>query len=156
MTTTPTAQTLKYGVLAGAAGGGAEIVFIIIMAALTNISAVNIARSVGASVGIEMLSSTGAVFAGIAIHMALAIALGIGVAIGCYALLGRSLRSSQTYAVVAAALIGVWAFNFLLLLPLINPAFVQLVPYPVSFLSKLIFGLATAEVLRRGARKDPQ
>ena len=146
--------TIRYGILAGAAGGVAEIVWLLTMSALTGISAENVARGVTASVGIDALSSTPAVLIGIATHMALAITLGIAVAVGCYALVGRSLRGIHAYTVVPAALIGVWAFNFLILLPLINPAFVQLVPYPISLLSKILFGLAAAEVLRRGARND--
>lgn len=68
--------------------------------------------------------------------------------------MGPSLQGIRLYAVVVTALVGDWAFNFLLLLPLINPDFVQIVPYPVSFLSKLFFGLAPAEVLRRAAANE--
>jgi hypothetical protein len=49
---------------------------------------------------------------------------------------------------MAAALAMVWAFNFFILLPLIDPAFVALMPYPASLLSKLLFGLAGAVMLR--------
>jgi hypothetical protein len=38
-------------------------------------------------------------------------------------------------------------------LPLIGPDFVPLVPYPVSLLSKLLFGLAAAAVLRHRFRQ---
>jgi hypothetical protein len=144
------AKVIKSGLLAGVAGGGAEILWIMAVAALTNLSAVNVSRRIGASFGIETISSTPGVLIGVTIHMALAVALGIAVAIGCHALASRWLRGAGVYLVVSAALIGVWAFNFLLLLPLINPAFVDLVPYPISFISKLIFGLAAAEILRRG------
>ena len=103
----------------------------------------------GASFGIETISSTSGVLVGVTIHMALAVALGIAIAIGCHALAGRWLRGARVYVVVSTALIGVWAFNFFLLLPLINSAFINLIPYPISFISKLIFGLAAAEILRR-------
>jgi hypothetical protein len=46
----------------------------------------------------------------------------------------------------------VWAINFFVVLPLISPAFVTLVPYPVSLVSKLLFGVAAAAVLRHHAR----
>jgi hypothetical protein len=55
----------------------------------------------------------------------------------------------------AAALAIVWGFNFFVLLPLISPDFVHLVPYPVSLASKLLFGLAAAEVLRRAPAATP-
>ena len=48
-----------------------------------------------------------------------------------------------------ATLVGVWAVNFFVLLPGISPAFVHLVPYPVSLMSKVLFGLAAAEAFRR-------
>ena len=47
------------------------------------------------------------------------------------------------------ALVGVWAVNFFVVLPGISPAFIHLVPYPVSLMSKILFGLAAAEALRR-------
>jgi hypothetical protein len=148
-------EVIKRGVVAGLAGGGAEIVFVGAMAALvTGISAVDVARGVGVSVGIEALSSAQPVLVGILIHMALAIALGVGVASGYHALAGRFPGAVHVYTIVPAALIGVWAFNFLVLLPFLNPAFVEIVPYPVSFLSKLLFGLTAAEVFRRGDRND--
>lgn len=144
-------KVIKSGVLAGIGGGAAEIVWIIAVGALTGLSAVNVSRGIGASLGIEAASSTLAVVIGVTIHMALAIALGIAVAAGCRVLMGRSFQTARAYVVVPTALIGVWAFNFFVLLPFINPAFVDLVPYPVSFLSKLMFGLAAAEILRRDA-----
>lgn len=147
-------ETIKYGILAGAVGGGAEIVWIAVVAVLTNISAINVARGVSASLGIEILSPGQAVVIGIAIHMALAVALGVAVAVGCHAVAGRSFRGIRAYLMVLAALIGVWAFNFLVLLPLINPSFVHLMPYPISLLSKLLFGLGAAEVLRRRSRNE--
>ena len=147
-------KVIKPGVLAGIGGGAAEIVWIIAVGALTNVSAVEVSRGVAVSLDIEAASSTLAVAIGVTIHMALAIALGIVVAAGCRALMGRSFRTARAYVVVPTALIGVLAFNFFVLLPLINPAFVELVPYSVSFPSKLMFGLAAAEILRRDAGND--
>jgi len=46
-------------------------------------------------------------------------------------------------------LIGVWAVNFFVVLPSIDPDFIHLVPYSVSLVSKVLFGLAAAEALRR-------
>ena len=50
-----------------------------------------------------------------------------------------------------AALAGVWAINFFVVLPIVSPAFVHMVPYAVSLTSKLLFGVAAAAVLRRQA-----
>lgn len=149
-------RAVKYGVLAGIAGGTAEIVWISATSILANISATNVAYGVVASVGLGIAPSTLSVLVGVAIHMAVAVALGIAVSVACFALFGRTLQGAALYGLVVMALVGDWAFNFLVLLPLINPAFVEAVPYPISFLSKLLFGLAAAEVLRRGAIKDAQ
>ncbi len=145
-------DAVRGGIRAGILGGGAEIAFIMAVAAASDISAAGVARGISASVGVAALPPAQLVFAGLLIHMALAIALGIAVAMACQALAGRLPHVIHVYALVPVALIGVWAFNFLVLLPMINPAFVQLVPYPVSFISKLLFGLAAAESLRRSAR----
>lgn len=47
------------------------------------------------------------------------------------------------------ALAGVWALNFLLVLPLLNPRFVTLMPYAATLVFKALFGLAMGAVLAR-------
>jgi len=44
-------------------------------------------------------------------------------------------------AVSGAALVAIWATNFFLILPAINPDFVTLMPYTVTLISKLGFGI---------------
>jgi hypothetical protein len=53
------------------------------------------------------------------------------------------------YPFTLAVLVGVWAVNFFFVLPIVSPAFIHMVPYAVSLGSKLLFGLAAAEVIRR-------
>jgi hypothetical protein len=53
-----------------------------------------------------------------------------------------------------AALTAVWATNFFVILPALSPPFIALLPYPVSLISKLLFGLAAAETLRRCAAPE--
>jgi hypothetical protein len=55
------------------------------------------------------------------------------------------------YPFMLAALAGVWAVNFFVVLPLVSPAFVHIVPYAVSLTSKLLFGVAAAEIVRDDA-----
>lgn len=147
-------EMVKRGLVAGIAGGSAEIAFFVVTGALTNISAIKVARGISVSVGIDAFSPTMLSLLGIMIHMALAIGLGVAVAIGFHVLADRFLRGISVYTGVIVVLVVVWAFNFLILLPIINQSFVDLVPYPVSFASKLLFGLAAAEVLRRYAAND--
>jgi hypothetical protein len=52
------------------------------------------------------------------------------------------------FGLVMLALLAVWAANFFIALPYLNPEFVRLLPYHVTLLSKLLFGLSAAIVLR--------
>jgi hypothetical protein len=58
------------------------------------------------------------------------------------------------------ALVAVWAVNFFLALPRINPGFIALLPYSVTLISKLLFGLSAATVFyacrRRPVRISPK
>ncbi len=143
-------EVIKHGILAGAAGGVAEIIWISLYAALTGGDAAVLARGVTTAVGVTALLPTASVAMGVVVHMALAVLLGVAVA-GLWQTMAHRLGVSGGYASVLAALGAVWVLNFFVLLPAISPAFVQLVPYAVSLTSKLLFGLAAAETLRRFA-----
>jgi hypothetical protein len=83
---------------------------------------------------------------GVAVHMTLAVMLGVALSFAWSKLRERGLRTP--YPFMLAALAGVWAMNFFIVLPIVSPAFVHIVPYAVSLTSKLLFGAATAAVLR--------
>lgn len=140
-------HVLTIGVLAGLAGGAAEIAWISLYAAVTGSDAAAVARGVTDTVGI---GATSPAATGVAIHMAIATMLGLAVAA---ALAPMRLRGAGLYAVLTATLAAVWAVNFLLVLPLVNPAFVGVVPMAVSFISKLLFGVAAAASLQLGATR---
>jgi hypothetical protein len=144
---------IKYGTLAGAAGGLAEIAWVSLYAAVTGGDAAILARGVTTAVGVTALLPAASVTMGIVVHMVLAVVLGIALA-GLWQALARRLGTGSLYAVALAALASVWAMNFFVVLPAISPAFVHLVPYSVSLLSKLLFGLAAAETLRRCAMAE--
>jgi hypothetical protein len=145
-----TSDIIKYGMLAGAAGGLAEIAWVSLYAAVTGGDAAILARGVTTAVGVTALLPAAPVAIGITVHMLLAVVLGVALA-GLWQALSRTQSTGSLYGVALAVLAGVWVFNFFVALPLISPAFVHLVPYPVSLLSKLLFGLAAAETLRRCA-----
>ena len=144
------AATIRLGVIAGAAGGLAEIAWVSAYAVATGADAAALARGVTIAVGANAMLPNATVLAGIAIHMVLAIALGVALAAAWQALARRRLGGSNLFLLVVTALAGVWAMNFLVVLPLLSPAFVHLIPYPVSLVSKLLFGVAAAETLRLG------
>ena len=148
----PRSDIIRRGVAAGVVGGAAEAVWISAVAVVSGISALDVARGISSSVGMANLSSSQEIVVGIAIHMMLAAALGIAVALACHLLASDVMRARWLYLIVPAALVGVWVVNFTILLPLINPEFVNLVPYPISFISKLLFGIAAAGVLAHSRR----
>jgi hypothetical protein len=135
------------GVAAGAAGGIAEIIWVFLYATVTHADAASLARGVTTATGLNSLLQGNSAAFGVAIHMMFAVALGIVLAFSWTALSRRSPKRLNPYAVMPVALTGVWAINFLIVLPLVDTDFVQIVPYPVSLISKLLFGLAAAVAL---------
>lgn len=145
---------LSLGVLAGLAGGAAEIAWIGAFAPISGGDAGAVARGVTESLLPWLAASSLAAPLGVAIHMGLAILVGIAVAGALRSLWPRRLRgSSLEFAAIVAALAGVWAMNFFILLPVINPDFVTLVPYWASLVSKVLFGAAAASVFHFHGRR---
>ena len=136
---------VKAGVLAGLAGGVAEIVWIALYAAFSGTDAAEVARGVTLAVSGGQASSA---VAGVAIHMLLAAGLGIALAFAWLRVAGRFGRAAEC-GIVLLALAAVWKINFFVLLPLISPSFVSLLPYSATLASKLLFGLAAAVVLQQ-------
>lgn len=133
-------SALTFGLLAGFAGGLAEILWITAYSAGAGADAARVARGVAEAVGAA--GRYAAVPLGVAVHMALAGLLGILVVTAARRLPIRFRRWHWEFAVIVGALAAVWAFNFLVLLPVISPAFVTAVPLIVSFTSKLLFGVS--------------
>jgi hypothetical protein len=142
-------EIIKRGVLAGAAGGLAEIIWVSLYATITGGNAAILARGVTTAAGVTALLPAAPVTMGIAVHMMLAVLLGVALACLWQALARRDTIS--LYGFMLAALATVWTVNFFVILPLVSPPFIHLLPYAVSLMSKLLFGLAAAETLRRCA-----
>jgi hypothetical protein len=139
---------MRHGVAAGLAGGTAEVLWVAGYGAVTGTPAVPVARAVTAALmpGIAPLPCAPAV--GIALHMVLAVALGIAVATAFRAPLLRMVGGWSQSLLVVMVLGAVWSFNFLVLLPSLDPGFVTLLPMAVTLASKLLFGVSAAAVLR--------
>lgn len=135
------------GVLAGLAGGAVEISWIALYSYLSGGEAATVARGVTQTVFPQLISPS-AVSIGIAVHMGLAIILGIAIAIFVRSVLPRTAPAALEAFAVIGLLVGVWGLNFFVILPVINPAFVTLVPYAASLTSKILFGAAAALVFR--------
>ena len=139
--------------LAGLAGGSAEILWVAAYAGMTPASGFNVARGVTETVFPGAGELALAAMAGIAIHMLLSIALAWLLAKPLLQYAVGHFGPKALLPAALTALAGIWAVNFLLVLPVLNPAFVALMPMPVTLASKLLFGAAMAFVLKREARQ---
>ncbi|MEC5292869.1 hypothetical protein VSX64_14230 [Aurantimonas sp. C2-6-R+9] len=137
------------------AGGAIEVGWIALYEQLAGSDGAMVARGVTQSVIPGLVAARSAVPLGLAIHMGLAVALGIVIAVLMPRLLPRLVGTALEPVAVVAMLVGVWAMNFFVILPAINPAFVTLVPYGVSLASKVLFGVAAAFVFRFSRRHLP-
>lgn len=136
-------------VSAGAAGGVAEMLWVAAYGAAAPASGIEVARQVAAT---ALPAAAGLAFApviGVAIHMVLSIALGVALAKFLLSGLLPRYGSSALIPAALAALAGVWAINFFVVLPILNPGFVTLMPLAATFASKLLFGATMGWTLRR-------
>lgn len=133
-------------VLAGLAGGLAEMLWVMLYGALTGTSSSEVARQITASV-LPFTKLAYAVPFGVGVHLGLSLLLAAGFVFATGRPWTRPRPATTTLASAVCVLSLVWAVNFLLLLPSLNPVFVQLLPYSVTLVSKLLFGLAMATVL---------
>jgi hypothetical protein len=160
------ARTVKYGVLLGLAGGIAEVIWIALYGSMAAIDPSEVSLAINAAVqralpGLPLVTT--ALMQGILIHMVAAVALGVALAFIWRSLLADRQAPVNEYTFMIGALTIIWALNFFVVLPLISPAyldlhraFVELVPYPVSLASKILFGLAGAVVMRWNAAPRSQ
>lgn len=147
-------EILYRGVLAGTAGGLAEVAWVTLYAAATGGDPAILARGVTTAAGVSALLPASPVALGVAMHMTLAVTLGIGLSFAWQAFRRYQPMLRSPYPFMLAALAGVWALNFFIVLPIVSPAFVHLVPYAVSLTSKLLFGAAAAETVRRSTAPE--
>ncbi|MEJ1991611.1 MAG: hypothetical protein P8X50_07800 [Maritimibacter sp.] len=144
---------LTIGTIAGLAGGAAEIGWIALYQGLTGHDAALVAKGVTVSVLPGLGEASSAVALGIVIHMVLALMIGLAFAIAIPRVLPRVAGTLAEPLLVVVGLVAIWAMNFFVLLPVINPDFVTIVPYGASLTSKVLFGLAAAITFRLASRK---
>jgi hypothetical protein len=144
--------TFYTGIVAGAAGGLAEMAWVTLCAGITGDDPAALAQGVTTAAGLSAFLPHHAVAIGIGVHMLLALALGVALAAIWNPLGGNHSGPDNPYPSVLAALLGIWAINFLVVLPIVSPEFVHLAPYPESLASKLLFGAAAAAVFAGASR----
>ena len=134
--------------LAGLCGGMAEVAWVAAYSAATGFDGFEVARQIAATVLPSVANVSWAPLLGIAIHFVLSIALAI--AFGWLVWQPFALAQYHlTGAVVGIAVLClIWALNFMVVLPALNPGFVALMPYPVTLLSKILFAAAMVGMLQ--------
>jgi hypothetical protein len=146
----PTVSTV---LLAGFAGGVVEMMWVAGYCALTPLRSSEVLHQISRSAGIHASNGVFASLSGIAIHLLLSVLLALAFALSVWRPLLR--RSGVVGNVLAscAALGMIWTFNFLVVLPSLNPDFADLMPYGVTLTSKLLFGVAMGWVLYRAEHR---
>lgn len=143
-------------IVAGLAGGLIEVSWILSYSSLSSASAAEVARQITYSVLPHSVNAGPAVMLGVGIHMLLSIALAAGFVALLYGPVARRFGATGVFISGLATLSAVWAVNFLILLPALNPDFPLLMPYAVTFISKLLFGAVMSWVLVVSPEMKPQ
>ena len=134
-------------VLAGLAGALAEVVFVGLFCALTPLSGGEVLRQIAATVVPALAGSALAPVLGLLLHFALGVVVAYAFGFAIWHTFARRSGGRTTMAMALFALAGIWAVNFFAVLPAVNAGFVGLMPYGVTFASKLLFGIAMATTL---------
>jgi hypothetical protein len=138
----PSIELLRDGIKVGMAGGLAEVAVIGLYSAISDTNIATVGRQIAATVGLD----NGSALAGLGIHLALSAALGIALMFAWNMLRTVSSGTMTLYSSASIALAAIWVMNFVVVLPALNPEFVTLLPYAITFLSKLMFGWTAARV----------
>lgn len=134
-------STKKTILLAGVAGGTVEVVWVLLFCALAPLQSSLVAEEITRSF-LPQMAGISAVTAGVVIHYALALLVAGVAAMTLFRLLGGKPEVRTVVAASVAALVAIWAMNFFVILPVVNPDFVTLMPYAVTLVSKIGFGIA--------------
>ncbi len=137
----------KLIMLAGLAGGLVEMLWITAYSSATTVDGARVALEVTASFWPAAMEWVYAPALGVIIHLVLSIML----AAMLIPLLSRiPVKYAGAGFMISSAMLllaMVWVANFHIILPLVNPAFVTLIPLGVTLISKLLFGVALGLVL---------
>ena len=135
-------------VIAGLIGGLCEVFWISIYSVLSDVSLSQVGREITHAVFPSLAANYYAPIMGVAIHFSLSILLALGFITCLWPMLKN--KSKQVLFASTLSVLGlIWAFNFFVLLPVINPTFVILMPYTVTLVSKLLFAYGMAMYLHK-------
>jgi hypothetical protein len=134
-------------IVAGLAGGMIEVLWVLFYSSFSSVNVAEIARQVTASLFPFATDFSFAPVLGLGIHLILSLVLALLfitiVLKPVYARYGRpGIMMSSLITLVL-----VWKINFFIILPVLNPAFIDLMPLLVTFISKILFGAVMGWVL---------
>lgn len=136
------ATVLRAVLLAGIAGGTAEVLWVTLYGWVTATSSTAVARQIASSFWPAAAEWAHAPALGIAIHMTLALAVAAAMVPLLLPLARLPLKNGTIVLGAVIALALIWLVNFFMVLPVVNPAFIALMPYGATLASKLLFGVA--------------
>jgi hypothetical protein len=139
--------------IAGLAGGFAEMAWVALYSSITSTSSMEVARQVTGTVFSSASNTPWAPWAGMGIHLALSLALGVAFVLVLWCSPARRVTAKNIWIAALLALVGIWAANFFIVLPALNGSFVTLMPYGATLLSKALFAVAMAAVLQNTAAR---
>lgn len=137
----------KLILLAGIAGGLAEILWIASHSGAGRVDGAMVAQQVVASFWPAAVEWSFASALGVIIHLALSIALAAMAVPLLSRITARHSGAGVTLVSAMLMLAVVWKVNFFIILPLVNPTFTSLMPHSVTLVSKLLFGMAMGLVM---------
>ena len=135
--------------LAGLAGGLAEVVWVALYCAASPLEGTTVANEIALAVRAGFVPDGLLGATGLTVHFALSLVVAFAFGTGLVHALRRGLPTAAIVPLAAVVLLGVWAFNFFVLLPVLAPAFVTLLPLGVTAASKMLFGLSMGTLIWR-------
>lgn len=133
--------------LAGLAGGLAEMLWIGLYTSISSSRALVIASEISRTVMPAVDNPILQPVLGVAIHILISVALALVFAWVIFRPFLLQRQGGVLLVSAVATLFTIWLINFFIILPLLNPGFVALLPYSVSLASKLLYGIVIALVL---------
>lgn len=137
--------------IAGLAGGLAEMAWITLYSAATSTNGAEVAAQVTATVISSAAAESWAPAAGVGIHLALSLAIGLAFVAALWKLPLKQPSVARVWVAALLLVFAVWAANFLFILPALGSGLAVLVPLGAALLSKTLFGVAMAAVLQKAA-----
>ena len=128
--------------IAGIAGGIMEVLWVSLYSFFSPVNALEVSRHITASLFPFAAGSSFAPIMGIAIHLVLSLLLAVTFVAVVLKYVARHYGAPGIMLSSLITLALVWKINFFVILPLLNPAFISLMPLPVTLISKLLFGVA--------------